>query len=129
MKKVRWIGLFAALLMVWASPASAKPKGSRGKKAQTTKNLPRKAAAKQARKPKTAKKAAPKTRKAAVRDVARVKQGTDGYAYVFRDDPLGGANNGVGAARIRVRRQGARQMLLRPRLDFLPELLKSVEDI
>ncbi len=129
MKKVRWIGLFAALMMVWSSPALAKSKSPRGKKAQATKTRHQQATAKRAHKPKTTKASSPKVKKAAVRDAARVKQGSDGYSYIFRDDALGGGNNAAGAARIRVRRQGARQMLLRPRLDFLPELLKSVENI
>lgn len=129
MKKVRWIGLFAALMMVWASPASAQSKTAGGKQTHTTKARAKQATAKQRRKPKTYKASSPKVEKAAVRDVARVKQGSDGYSYIFRDDALGGGNNSAGAARIRVRRQGARQMLLRPRLDFLPELLKSVETI
>ena len=53
----------------------------------------------------------------------------DGYAYVFEDDPLSGLNHGSTAAQIRVRPQGVRQMLLRPRVHFIPELLKSVEQI
>ncbi len=53
----------------------------------------------------------------------------DGYAYVFEDDPLTGLGQGATAAQIRVRPQGVRQMLLRPRVHFIPELLKSVEQI
>lgn len=52
-----------------------------------------------------------------------------GYGYIFDDDPLTGLGHGSTAATIRVRSQGVRQMLLRPRVHFIPELLKSVEQI
>ncbi len=54
---------------------------------------------------------------------------SDGYAYVFDDDPLAGNNNGAHAARIRVLPRGVRQTLIRPRLHFIPELLKSIEQL
>jgi hypothetical protein len=52
-----------------------------------------------------------------------------GYAYSFQDDPLYGTNGAANAARIHVRKQGPRNTLLRPRLHFIPELLKSVENL
>lgn len=58
---------------------------------------------------------------------ARAHDNDGGYAYEFTDDPLTAVPGGVTAASIRVRKQGARQMLMRPRASFVPELLKSVE--
>jgi hypothetical protein len=55
------------------------------------------------------------------------KDGENGYAYEFKDDPLSAVPGGVNAAQIRVRKQGARRMLMRPRVSFVPEMLKSVE--
>jgi hypothetical protein len=60
-------------------------------------------------------------------DVDRAQDGS--YAYSFRDDPLSAAGNFASSARIRVRPQGVRRTLLRPRLSFVPEMLKSVENI
>ena len=135
MKNGRWMGLFAALLLCWALPAEAKPKAAKGSTAASAAKAKkprkaRKAKAKKKRKTSTTTSAASSSGATSeTRGVARVKQGGDGYSYVFRDDPLAGANNLAGAARIRVRNHGARRTLMRPRLDFVPELLKSVEDI
>ena len=53
---------------------------------------------------------------------------TDGdVAYLFEDDPLAGGSMGTNAAKIVVRSPGIRRTLIRPRLNFIPELLKSVE--
>jgi hypothetical protein len=54
---------------------------------------------------------------------------SDGYAYVFKDDPLAGNSGGATAARIRVLPRGVRHTLIRPRLQFIPELLISVEQL
>jgi ABC-type uncharacterized transport system involved in gliding motility auxiliary subunit len=54
---------------------------------------------------------------------------TEGYAYDFSDDPLSGNSAAANAAVIRVRRAAARRTLIRPRLNFIPELFKSVENI
>lgn len=134
MKNGRWMGLFAALLLCWAAPAEGKPKQGQAPLAAASeakaKKAKKKRKAKKARKKSRAKKSSSASAASSEsRGVTRLKQGGDGYSYVFRDDPLAGANNLAGAARIRVRNHGARRTLMRPRLDFVPELLKSVEDI
>jgi hypothetical protein len=48
-------------------------------------------------------------------------------AYLFDDDALAGDGVGINAAKIVVRSPGVRRTLIRPRLNFIPELLKSVE--
>lgn len=50
-------------------------------------------------------------------------------AYLFDDDALAGDGIGVNAAKIVVRSAGVRRTLIRPRLNFVPELLKSVENL
>ena len=50
-------------------------------------------------------------------------------AYLFDDDPLAGGSMGTNAAKISIRQHAVRRMLIRPRLNFVPELLKSVEDV
>jgi len=50
-----------------------------------------------------------------------------GYAYEFDDDIMNGDGIGANAARIKVRPGHVRRTLIRPRLHFVPELLKSVE--
>lgn len=55
--------------------------------------------------------------------------GEEGYTYEFTDDPLGGSSSAALAARIQVRSQVARRTLIRPRLHFIPELYKSIEQI
>jgi hypothetical protein len=51
------------------------------------------------------------------------------YAYTFDDDPLAaGAWEGTGSL-IRVRAGAARVMLMRPRLQFVNELVKSAEGL
>ena len=52
-----------------------------------------------------------------------------GYAYEFGDDALNGLNNGPTGATIRIRQRTVRRTLIRPRLHFIPEMLKSVENI
>jgi hypothetical protein len=44
-------------------------------------------------------------------------------------DPLSGNSEAANAAVIRARRMGARRTLIRPRLNFIAELLKSVENL
>ena len=55
--------------------------------------------------------------------------GERGYTYEFGDDPLQAGNNGAYTARIRVLPRGVRQTLIRPRMHFVPEMLKSVENL
>lgn len=53
----------------------------------------------------------------------------DGYGYEFDDDPLNAGGFGPNDATIRVRPKAARTTLIRPRTSFVPEMLKSVENI
>ena len=53
----------------------------------------------------------------------------DGYGYEFDDDPLAAGGFGPNAATIRVRPKAARTTLIRPRTSFVPEMLKSVENL
>lgn len=55
--------------------------------------------------------------------------GRDGYGYTFSDDPLSAGGFGPSDATIRVRPRAARTTLIRPRTSFVPEMLKSVENI
>ena len=52
-----------------------------------------------------------------------------GQAVTFKDDLLDGAGMDGNAAILRVRPQAARLVLIRPRLHFVNELLKSAESI
>jgi hypothetical protein len=54
---------------------------------------------------------------------------TDGYGYEFSDDPLSAGGFGPNDATIRVRPGPVRTMLIRPRTSFVPEMLKSVENL
>ena len=53
----------------------------------------------------------------------------DGYGYEFDDDPLAAGGFGPNDATIRVRPKAARTTLIRPRTSFVPEMLKSVENL
>ena len=53
----------------------------------------------------------------------------EGYGYEFDDDPLNAGGFGPSDATIRVRPRAARTTLIRPRTSFVPEMLKSVENI
>jgi hypothetical protein len=53
----------------------------------------------------------------------------EGYGYEFDDDPLNAGGFGPNDATIRVRPRAARTTLIRPRTSFVPEMLKSVENI
>lgn len=53
----------------------------------------------------------------------------DGYGYEFDDDPLNAGGFGPNDATIRVRATAARTTLIRPRTSFVPEMLKSVENL
>jgi len=60
---------------------------------------------------------------------AKEKGGDEGYGYTFEDDPLNAGGFGPNDATIRVRPRAARTTLIRPRTSFVPEMLKSVENI
>jgi hypothetical protein len=53
----------------------------------------------------------------------------DGYGYEFTDDPLSAGGFGPNDATIRVRPGPVRRTLIRPRTSFVPEMLKSVENL
>ncbi len=53
----------------------------------------------------------------------------EGYAYSFTDDPLSAGGFGPNDATIRVRPNAVRNTLIRPRTSFVPEMLKSVENL
>ena len=66
---------------------------------------------------------------AALADVERSTYTKDGDIHEFKDDPL---HSGVSIPRgdnIRVRPNPFRSYLIRPRTNFVPEMLKSVERI
>jgi hypothetical protein len=65
-------------------------------------------------------------------DAANTKGDTSGqgdYGYKFEDDPLSAGGFGPSDATIRVRPGPVRATLIRPRTSFVPEMLKSVENI
>jgi hypothetical protein len=53
----------------------------------------------------------------------------EGYGYTFADDPLSAGGFGPNDATIRVRPNAVRNTLIRPRTSFVPEMLKSVENL
>lgn len=60
---------------------------------------------------------------------AETKEDTGDYGYEFDDDPLNAGGFGPNDATIKVRARAARTTLIRPRTSFVPEMLKSVENI
>jgi hypothetical protein len=60
---------------------------------------------------------------------AKNTEAEGGYGYEFSDDPLNAGGFGPNDATIRVRPTAARTTLIRPRTSFVPEMLKSVENI
>jgi len=63
-------------------------------------------------------------------DAAAATPGASGdYGYKFEDDPLSAGGFGPSDATIRVRPGPVRTTLIRPRTSFVPEMLKSVENI
>jgi len=60
---------------------------------------------------------------------AKSSDSDGGYGYEFSDDPLNAGGFGPSDATIRVRPTAARTTLIRPRTSFVPEMLKSVENI
>jgi len=65
---------------------------------------------------------------AAAQDV-KSSDADGGYGYEFSDDPLSAGNFGPNDATIRVRPGPVRATLIRPRTSFVPEMLKSVENL
>ncbi|MCC6557440.1 MAG: hypothetical protein IT372_31200 [Polyangiaceae bacterium] len=62
-------------------------------------------------------------------DAAAPKAKDDNYGYVFKDDLLNAPGMGATTGQITVLKLGRRDRLLRPRLHFVPEMLKSVESM
>lgn len=62
---------------------------------------------------------------------AKLKEGAkdESYGYEFSDDPLAAGGFGPNDATIRVRPGPVRTTLIRPRTSFVPEMLKSVENL
>ena len=58
-----------------------------------------------------------------------VDTGKDGYGYEFDDDPLAAGGFGPNDASIRVRSGPVRTTLIRPRIQFVDNMLKSVENL
>ena len=66
---------------------------------------------------------------AVAKDAPAGDKGAEGYGYEFSDDPLAAGGFGPNDATIKVRPKAARTTLIRPRTHFIPEMLKSVENI
>jgi hypothetical protein len=57
------------------------------------------------------------------------EESSSNYGYEFPDDPLAALGaDGTGPI-IKVRRIGVRMTLIRPRAHFIPEMVKSVENL
>jgi hypothetical protein len=64
-----------------------------------------------------------------VQTTAASTGGSGDYGYKFEDDPLSAGGFGPADATIRVRPGPVRTTLIRPRTSFVPEMLKSVENL
>ena len=53
----------------------------------------------------------------------------DGYRVVFKDDPMTASRDEASGSLISVRPRAARMSLLKPRTQFVGEMLKSVENL
>jgi hypothetical protein len=69
------------------------------------------------------------TASAAFAQAAEETKDEGGYGYEFSDDPLNAGGFGPNDATIRVRPGAVRSTLIRPRTSFVPEMLKSVENL
>jgi hypothetical protein len=69
------------------------------------------------------------TTAAADETTAQVKNNPGGYEYVFGDNPLSAEGLGPIGAQIAVRARAMRETLIRPRTQFVVEMLKSVEKL
>jgi len=64
-----------------------------------------------------------------VRTIEGGEQKEKGYGYEFGDDPLAAGGFGPNDATIRVRPGPVRTTLIRPRIQFVDQMLKSVENL
>lgn len=62
-------------------------------------------------------------------DTFEAQDDGSGQRVIFKDDPLAALPNGVEGATIIVRPGAVRALLLRPRTQFVSEMLKSVENL
>lgn len=60
---------------------------------------------------------------------ARRTEAETGYGYVFQDDPLAAGGLTSSDARITFRPGAFRSTLIRPRTNFVPQMLRSVENL
>jgi hypothetical protein len=60
---------------------------------------------------------------------AEEKKEGRGYGYEFKDDLLTTTAGGAAGAQIQVRPYRIRERLMRPRLQFVTEMVKSVENL
>lgn len=63
------------------------------------------------------------------RAAASATKKEEGYEYSFTDDPLAAGGLAPNDATIRVRPGPVRSTLIKPRTSFVPEMLKSVENL
>jgi len=59
----------------------------------------------------------------------KAKGAAHDYEYKFDDDPMQAGGNGAYTAQIKVVKMGAKNRLIRPRTQFVTELLRSVEQL
>jgi hypothetical protein len=64
---------------------------------------------------------------AAAEEPGKGKKQDDSYGYIFHDDILKAGGHDANSGQITVVKAARRDRLLRPRLHFVPEMLKSVE--
>jgi len=57
------------------------------------------------------------------------QKSTDGQNVVFKDDPLAAGGFGSGDVMLKMRPTAVRMLLVRPRTQFVSEMLKSVENM
>jgi hypothetical protein len=69
------------------------------------------------------------SRNAFAQEKAKASDTKEGYGYEFGDDPLAAGGFSPNDATIRVRPGPIRSTLIRPRTSFVPEMLKSVENL
>lgn len=62
-------------------------------------------------------------------ETARVRGTGDDYTYEFLDDPLAARGVVPGGGTITVPKRQVRTLLIRPRTQFITEMLKSVENL
>ncbi len=64
-----------------------------------------------------------------IKTTEKESKGDQGYGYEFADDPLAAGGFGPNDATIRVRQGPVRVTLIRPRISFVDQMLKSVENL